>query len=362
MSSDRDDELRAALALLRSEPPDNGFEQRLSTRLAYEVSLRPLRAEPPARDFEARLHARLMAESEPGPALRVVGGVEHTAASASGLQGLTPGTPDQGAVAPLPSATPGSRIVTAPSPASSTAAAPRKRQRGAWLVAAIVLLAGGATASVQSGLLVGLATRVELVVSAWSRSSATAERERERAAEPAPARPERLVPKPSEVVARPALPEPSELVRPEPVVVTPPAPAPAPVERLELSKQRASEAAGRRDQIERVRRDVAQATRERQSREASTTLPSASALAASRRDDAPRRAQIERVRIEPGAMRPPSFERVRPVDVVRVTRERQSRERPELIIVRDNTRRAPTAEPRREPPARDVTRGERPRR
>lgn len=361
MSSDRDDELRAALALLRSEPPDNGFEQRLSTRLAYEVSLRALRAEPPARDFEARLHERLMAEPEQGPALRVVGGVEHAAASASGLEGLTPGTPEQGAVAPLPAVTPGSRIVAAPAPASSAGAAPRKRQRGAWLVAAIVLLAGGATASVQSGLLVGLATRVELVVSAWSRSSATAERER--AAEPAPARPERLVPKPSEVAARPALPEPSELARPEPVVVTPPAPAAAPVERLELSKQqRASEAAGQRDQIERVRRDVAQATRERQGREARTALPSASALAASRRDDPPRRAQIERVRIEPGAMRPPSFERVRPVDVVRVTRERQSRERPELIIVRDNTRRAPTAEPRRERPSQDVTRGERPRR
>jgi hypothetical protein len=360
--SDRDDELRAALALLRSEPPENGFEQRLSTRLAYEVSLRPLRAEPPARDFEARLRERLLAEPEPGPALRVVGGLEHAAASAAGLEGLTPDSPDQGAVAPLPAATPGSPSVTAPAPA----AAPRKRQRAAWLVAAIVLLAGGATASAQSGLLIELAARVEHVVSAWSRSSATAERER--AAAPAPARPERLAPKPSEVAARPALAEASELARPEPLVVAPPTPATPPVERLELSaaqRARAGEAAARRDQIERVRRDVEAAARERSSREARTTLPRASALAASRREDGPRRAQIERVRIEPRAMpaRRPAYERVRPSDVVQVTRERQSRERPELIMVRDGARRAPAPEPpRRERAPQDLTRRERLRR
>ncbi|MET0410759.1 MAG: hypothetical protein ABW217_05665 [Polyangiaceae bacterium] len=359
MSGDRDDELRAALALLRSDPPDNGFEQRLSAQLAYEVGLRPLRAEPPARDFEQRLHERLMAEPQ-GPGLRLVGGAEGVAASTSSeIVGLTPGTPDQVAVAPLPSAAPELAAV-APSPAP----APRKRTRGAWLVAAIVLLAGGATASAQSGLFVGLAARVEHVVSSWSRSSATAERERAAPVE----RPERLVVKPSEL-PRPALPEVREEPRPEPVMVAPPSPTSAPVERLELSAEqraRASEASARRAPIERVRRDVAQATRERQSREARTALPRASAIAASRRDEGSRRAQIERVRIEPGALpvRRPSVERVRPGDVVReVTRERQSRERPELIIVRDGARRGATPEPpRRERSPQDLTRGERPRR
>lgn len=357
MTVDRDDELRSALALLRSEPPDNGFEQRLSARLAYEVDLRSLRAEPPARGFEQRLHERLLAEAQ-GPGLRLVGDADPVVTGApSDLRGLTPGTPDQGAVAPLPSAAPELARAT-PSPA----AAPRKRSRSAWLVAAIVLLAGGATASAQSGLFVGLAARVEHVVSTWTRSSATAERERAAAA--APARPERLVAKPSEL-PRPEVRE----ERPEPLVVTPPAPVAAPVERLELSAEqraRASEASTRRAQIERVRRDVAQATRERQSREARTTLPRAAALSASRRDEGPRRAQIERVRIEPGAMpaRRPSVERVRPGDVVReVTRERQSRERPELIMVRDSARRGPTPEPpRRERSPQDLTRGERPRR
>jgi hypothetical protein len=359
MSTERDEELRAALALLRSEPPDNGFEQRLSARLAYEVGLRPLRAEPPARDFEQRLHERLLAEPQ-GPALRLVGAVEGGAASTSSeVVGLTPGTPDQVAVAPLPSAAP--ELAAA---AASPAAAPRKRTRGAWLAAAIVLLAGGATASAQSGLFVGLAARVEHVVHSWSRSSATAERERAAAA----ARPERLVAQPSEL-PRPPLPEVRQEPRPEPAVVAPPARAAAPVERLELSAEqraRASEGSARRAQIERVRRDVAQATRERQSREARTALPRAAALSASRRDEGPRRAQIERVRIEPGAMpvRRPPAERVRPGDVVReVTRERQSRERPELTIVHDRARRGPTPEPpRRERSPQDLTRGERPRR
>jgi hypothetical protein len=353
MSADRDAELRAALAQLRSEPPDNGFEQRLSTRLAYELSLRPLRAEPPARDFEAKLHERLLAESE-GPALRLVGGTQAVAASAAERAGLTPGTPDEVAVAPLPAATPKPAALAA-SPAA------RPRRRGAWLVAAIVLLAGGATASAQSGLFVGFAERVEHVVSTWTRSRATAERER------AAARPERVTVKPSEL---PRAPEAEARVeqRPEPVAVEPPAPAALPVERLDLSaEQRARAGSARRAPIERVRRDGAEVARERQSRERSA-LPSASALAASRRDEGPRRAQIERVRIEPGAAsvrRPvPVFERVRPSEVAReVARERQNRERPELIMVREGARRGATPEPpRRERAPQERTRGERLRR
>lgn len=358
MSADRDDGLRAALALLRTDPPDNGFEQRLSARLAYEVSLRPLRDEPPARDFEQRLHERLMAEPD-GPALRLVGAEAVAVSASSDRAGLTPGTPGQVGVAPLPSATSGSLAAAAPSPVAT-----RKRKRGAWLAAAIVLLAGGATASAQSGLLVGLRARVEHVVSAWSRSSATAERERAATVTP---RPERIAPRPSELAPRPA-PEVAEVAGPEPVVEPPPAPAAAPVERLELSAEqraRANEASAQRSPIERLRGDVTRATRERQSREGRAALPRASRLSAGRRDDGPRRSPIERVRIEPGTTpaRQPFLERVRPGEAAReATRERQSRERPELIMIREGPRPVKPDLPRRERPPQDLTRGERPRR
>jgi hypothetical protein len=360
MTLDRDAELRAALAQLRSEPPERAFDARLRDRLAYEVSLRALREAPPASDFEQRLHERLATESE-GPRLRLVA-TDASLQPTPGEVGLTPGTPDQGAVAPLPAATPSRRT----------------RKRGAWLAAAIVLLAGGATASAQSGLFVDFAARVEHVVKAWTSSRATAEREREAP----PARPERLVPRPSAMAQRPAVAEPPrvsepprELARPEPAELAPP-PAP-PVERLELSTAKRAldgEAAGRRAAVERMRRDLASAARERRERAgmAERSAPSrVAAGAAERRGEGPRRAQVERVRIEPEALRraAPARERVRASDVMRdlarERQERQSRERREpIVVVREQgTRRSPPpAPPPKERAPHDLSRGERPRR
>jgi hypothetical protein len=338
---DRDRELASALAQLRAEPPERNFEARLGERLAYEASLHPLRAEPPPNDFELRLHERIAAEKQ-GPTLRLV--VADTVVSTSEHEiELTLGTPEQGAVEPLPSATP----------------ARRTRSRGAWLAAAIVLLAGGATASAQSGLFVGLAERVELVVRAWSTSRALAEHERA-----APAPPERLIVEPAAIAPRAATLAPQEAPRTEPSA-PPDAARPAPIERLGLSQRRTPPVAPR-PSVERVRRDGTPASGERASPAHSRT-PSTAAIAESRRSDDPRRERIERVRIEPGALRPVSMEanRMRPSDMVRQAarqrQERQERQRFEIVVVHEPaTRRAPAPEPRRkERSPRDVSRGER---